>query len=194
MNLIIASNNKHKVEEISTILAGKFESIKSLAEAEIVCDPDETGTTFLENALIKAAAVGKLCDCAVLSDDTGLCVDALGGKPGIFSARYAATTESGAHNDEANRKKLLQDLCGVIDRSAHFECVVVLRYPNGKLLSATGRVNGRILTEERGENGFGYDSLFFADDLQKTFAEANSDEKNSVSHRGRALSALLKML
>lgn len=194
MNLIIASNNKHKVEEISTILAGKFESIKSLAEANIVCDPDETGATFFENALIKANAVGKLCDCAVLSDDTGLCVDALQGKPGIFSARYAATGECDAHDDSANRKKLLRDLLGETNRTAHFECVVVLRYPNGKLLSASGRVNGRILTEEHGENGFGYDSLFFADDLQKTFAEANADEKNSVSHRGRALAALLKML
>lgn len=194
MNLIIASNNKHKVEEISTILAGKFDSIKSLAEANIVCDPDESGATFLENALIKANAVGKLCNCAVLADDTGLCVDALGGKPGIFSARYAATAECGAHDDAANRKKLLQDLRGAQNRSAHFECVVVLRYPNGKLLSATGKVNGRILTEEHGTNGFGYDSLFFADDLQKTFAEADSHEKNAVSHRGRALAALLKML
>ncbi|MGN1040861.1 MAG: RdgB/HAM1 family non-canonical purine NTP pyrophosphatase [Candidatus Fimimonas sp.] len=190
MKLIIASNNKHKVEEISTILQGKFEEIVPLAQTGIVCDPEENGATFLENAIIKATEIGKLCDCCVLADDTGLCVDALNGEPGVFSARYA----SNCHDDAANRRKLLQNLHGVQNRSAHFECVVVLRYPNGKLVSASGRVDGRILEQELGENGFGYDSLFFSNELGKTFAQATSAEKNAISHRGRALHALLEML
>lgn len=189
MHLVIASNNKHKIEEIRAILDGKFECIKSLAQAGIVCDPDENGATFLENATIKADAVGSLCGCAVLADDTGLCVDALDGKPGIYSARYAA--ENGvAHDDRLNRQKLLKEMHGKTNRSAHFECAVVLRYPDGRTVSATGRVNGRILTEERGEHGFGYDSLFFCTELGKTFAEATETEKNALSHRGRALKAL----
>ncbi len=192
MKLIIASNNKHKIEEISAILQDKFE-IKSLEQSGIKCDPEETGATFWENALIKANAVGKLCDSCVLADDTGLCVDALNGAPGVFSARYAETSNDG-HDDAANRRKLLAQMQGVTDRSAHFECVVVLRYPDGKTIAASGRVDGRILEHESGKNGFGYDSLFFSNELGKTFAEASAEEKNSISHRGRALHALLEML
>lgn len=190
MELIIASNNQHKIDEIKTILKDKFSAIYSLAEAGIVCDPEENGKTFLENALIKAHAVAQHTTLAVLADDTGLCVDALGGEPGVFSARYA---EDG-HDDKANRKKLLQKLQGATSRKAHFECAVVLRYPNGKTLCVSGRVEGKILAQEQGENGFGYDSLFFCTELGKTFAEASAQEKNSVSHRGRALQNLSTLL
>lgn len=163
----------------------------SLAEANVQCDPEENGKTFEENALIKAKAVSALTNLAVLADDTGLCVDSLGGEPGVHSARYA--TESG-HNDKANRQKLLKNLIGTTNRAAHFECAVVVLYPDGRTIVTNGRVDGKILEQERGQNGFGYDSLFFATELGKTFAEATEQEKNAVSHRGRALEKLLALL
>ena len=186
MNLLIASNNKHKIEEIKTILNGKFEQIFCLADLGIQCDPEETGVTFAENALIKAKAVGKRTDFAVLADDTGLCVDALGGQPGVNSARYA-----GNHDNVANRKKLLAELRGITNRAAHFESAVVLLYPDGTTVCASGRVDGFILEQEDGTNGFGYDSLFFCTELNKSFGVATAEEKNAISHRGRALQALL---
>lgn len=186
MNLIIASNNEHKIREIKTILQGRFDQILSLKEANIVCDPEENGKTFLENALIKANEIARHTDCAVLADDTGLCVDALGGKPGVNSARYA-----GDHDNAKNRAKLLNELSGIDNRSAHFSTAVVLRYPNGVTVTAEGIVDGRILEQEDGENGFGYDSLFFCTELNKSFGTASEQEKNSVSHRARALKNLL---
>ena len=186
MNLLIASNNKHKIEEIREILAGKFENIFCLADLGIVCDPEETGKTFLENATIKANAVGNIANMAVLADDTGLCVDALGGKPGVNSARYA-----GNHDNAANRRKLLAELAGIKNRAAHFESAVVLLYPDGTTVHACGRVDGYILEQEDGTNGFGYDSLFFCTELNKSFGVATAEEKNALSHRGRALQALL---
>lgn len=189
MELLIASNNKHKIEEIKTILQDKFHRIFSLEELGIQCDPEENGKTFLENALIKANAIRKYTGLPILADDTGLCVDALGGLPGIRSARYA-----GNHNHEENRRKLLNDLCGETDRTAHFETVVVLLYPNGESVAASGKVYGRILEQEDGTNDFGYDSIFFCDELNKSFGTATADEKNSVSHRGRALQNLLEKL
>lgn len=196
MKLLIASNNQHKIEEIKSILAEKFEEIESLQDLGLVCDPEEKGATFEENALIKATAVAKLApSIAVLADDTGLCVDALGGLPGVFSARFAANeTNSQGHDNAANRQKLLRKLNGETNRTAHFECAVVLLYPNGETLVAKGKEGGRILQEEVGENGFGYDSLFFCNELGKTFAQATADEKNKVSHRGKALQNLLKQL
>lgn len=189
MRLLIASNNQHKIDEIKQILGEKFHSVLSLKEAGIECDPDENGQTFEENALIKLNAIGNIPDTAVLADDTGLCVDALDGAPGVHSARFA-----GNHDHAANRAKLLSELADKTDRSAHFSTVVVLRLPDGKILSAEGRVDGKILPHEVGTNGFGYDSLFFCNDLGKSFAEATPEEKNAVSHRGRALANLVKML
>ena len=186
MKLLIASNNKHKIEEIQTILRGKFEEILSLADLGIECDPEETGQTFLENAMIKAKAVGAQPNTAVLADDTGLCVDALGGAPGVNSARYASD-----HDSAANRRKLLNELNGKTNRAAHFESAVVLLYPDGTTICASGRVDGYILEQEDGTNGFGYDSLFFSTELNKSFGVATAQEKNAISHRGRALQALL---
>ena len=189
MKLLIASNNQHKIEEIKAVLNGKFEEITTLADEKIVCDPEENGETFLENALIKARAIAEHTDKAVLADDTGLCVNALGGRPGVYSARYA-----GQHDSAANRRRLLSELKNATDRSAYFKTVVVLLYPNGKFITGEGEVHGRIIEEEQGENGFGYDCIFYSDELNKTFAQASTAEKLTVSHRSRALKDLLNKL
>lgn len=189
MKLLIASNNQHKIDEIKQILGNKFEQILSLSEAGIVCDPEENGKTFLDNALIKVRAVAKLTDMPVLGDDTGLCVDALNGAPGVHSARFA-----GDHDNAKNRAKLLYELQDETNRKAHFSTAVALLYPDGRLVTAEGRVDGEILHTEVGANGFGYDSLFYCSEIGKTFAEATAEEKNAVSHRGRALQKLAEKL
>lgn len=188
---VLASNNKHKIEEFKRMFPDK--DIVSMAEVGFVDEIDENGKTFLENSLIKARAVSKYLKkkgivANVIADDSGLCVDALGGAPGIHSARYAKE-----HDDRANRRKLLDNLHGESNRSAHFVCVIVKVFPNGTYVSVEGKTFGKILEKEVGENGFGYDPLFFSDDLKKTFAEATGDEKNSVSHRGRAIEKLKEL-
>lgn len=190
MKLAIATNNQHKLQEIRAILGDSFDELLSLKDLGIDVDVEETGTTLEENALIKARAILALSGIATLADDTGLMVDALNGAPGVYSARYAGEE----HNDAKNRALLLKNLDGVKDRSAHFATVIALCYPDGKTLTASGRVNGEILLSERGTEGFGYDSLFFSTELGKTFAEATQAEKNSVSHRGRALRAMLELV
>ncbi len=190
MKLAIATNNQHKLQEIRAILGDSFEELLSLKDLGIDVDVEETGTTLEENALIKSRAILALSGIATLADDTGLMVDALNGAPGVYSARYAGEE----HNDAKNRALLLKNLDGVKDRSAHFATVIALCYPDGKTLTASGRVNGEILLSERGTEGFGYDSLFFSTELGKTFAEATQAEKNSVSHRGRALRAMLELV
>ena len=190
MKLAIATNNQHKLQEIRAILGDSFEELLSLKDLGIDVDVEETGTTLEENALIKARAILALSGIATLADDTGLMVDALNGAPGVYSARYAGEE----HNDAKNRSLLLKNLNGVKDRSAHFATVIALCYPDGKTLTASGRVTGEILLSERGTEGFGYDSLFFSTELGKTFAEATQAEKNSVSHRGRALRAMLELV
>lgn len=190
MKLAIATNNQHKLQEIRAILGDSFEELLSLKDLGIDVDVEETGTTLEENAIIKARAILALSGIATLADDTGLMVDALNGAPGVYSARYAGEE----HNDAKNRALLLKNLDGVKDRSAHFATVIALCYPDGKTLTASGRVNGEILLSERGTEGFGYDSLFFSTELSKTFAEATQAEKNSVSHRGRALRAMLELV
>ncbi|MBR7186715.1 MAG: RdgB/HAM1 family non-canonical purine NTP pyrophosphatase [Clostridia bacterium] len=186
MRLVAATGNAHKVKEIRKILKGY--EILTAAEAGFFEDVEETGTTFLENALIKARAVCSATKLPALADDSGLCVDALGGEPGVYSARY-----SGGGSKE-NRALLLKNLQGVKDRRANFCCAVALVFPDGRELTAEGRSYGEILTKERGNGGFGYDPLFFSDDLNKTFSEATEEEKNAVSHRGLALRALEKLL
>lgn len=189
MKLLIASNNQHKIEEIKAVLDGKFEEITTLSDENIVCDPEENGETFHENALIKAKAVAKHTDKVVLADDTGLCVTSLNGRPGVNSARYAAN-----HDSLANRRKLLSELENTTDRSAYFKTVVVLLYPDDKVVTGEGEVHGHIIEAEQGTNGFGYDSIFYSDELNKTFAEASTAEKLTVSHRSRALRDLLNKL
>ena len=186
MKIVAATGNAHKLREIREILPA-FEII-SLSEAGFSGEIEETGNSFLENALLKARTVAHALQLPALADDSGLCVDALGGAPGIFSARYSGG------GDKENRALLLKNLEGKTDRSAHFTCAVALVFPEGRELTAEGKTYGRILGKERGENGFGYDPLFYSEELKKSFAEATEEEKNAVSHRGRALGALRRML
>lgn len=184
--IVAATGNEHKLKEIREILKGF--TVISAKEAGFFGEVEETGSTFLENAFLKARAVVESTGRAALADDSGLTVDALGGAPGIYSARY-----SGGDSAE-NRKLLLKNMKGKTERGASFVCAVALVFPDGREYSSIGKTYGTITEEERGENGFGYDSLFLSSDLNKTFAEASDEEKNSVSHRGRALQGLLDSL
>lgn len=190
MKLAIATNNAHKLSEIRAILGNSFDELLSLKQLDIDIDIEETGTTLKENAILKTETICKLCGMPTLADDTGLMVDALNGAPGVYSARYAGE----AHNDKNNRALLLKNLDGIQDRSAHFETVIAICYPDGNIITSTGRVDGHILFNECGSEGFGYDSLFYSTELGKSFAQATPEEKNSVSHRGRALRAMLAKL
>lgn len=185
--LVLASGNKGKIAEIGEMLP-EF-SVIGYKDAGLDFEIEETGATFYENALIKAKAVSEALGLPALADDSGLCVNALGGAPGIFSARFA-----GDGNDEHNIDKLLKELDGVKDRLAKFVCSLVLYYPDGKIISAEGETNGEILFERAGKNGFGYDPIFYSADLKKSLGEASSKEKNSVSHRSRALKNLKEKL
>lgn len=191
MKLIVATNNAHKLKEIKSILGGEFEEILSLKEAGAELKAEENGSTFEENAIIKARGVGA-SSMAVLADDSGLCVEVLGGAPGVKSARYASEGEENA-DDASNRRKLLKEMEGKEERKAKFVCAVAL-VSGEELYTAEGETEGRILTDEKGERGFGYDSIFYSDELGKSFGEAEEEEKNGVSHRGRALKKLLEKL
>ncbi len=190
MKLIIASNNAHKIYEIKQILSGKFEEILSLREAGVDHETVEDGKTFAENALKKAREIAEITGCAALADDSGLCVNALDGAPGIYSARYAGgCSEHSA--DEENNALLLKNLAGKADRSAYFICTVALVYPDGRELLSEGFMHGKIIESPRGINGFGYDPLFLPDGESRTAAELSDEEKNAISHRGNALKNLL---
>lgn len=187
MELIIASNNQHKLEEIKAILGGKFDKILSLREAGIEHETVEDGQSFMENALKKAREIAEISGKCALADDSGLCVDALDGAPGIYSARF-----SGVHGDDAaNNRLLLQKLEGVTDRSAHFTSAVALVWPDGHHLEAEGYLHGVIGLEPKGSNGFGYDPLLFIPERGMTAAQLSAEEKNSISHRYNALQNLL---
>ncbi|SKA79771.1 XTP/dITP diphosphohydrolase [Clostridium sp. USBA 49] len=191
--LIIASNNEHKIKEIKAILSEFPIDIISLKEAGINIDIEEDGTTFIENAYKKASEIFKIKkDCMVLSDDSGLSVDALGGAPGVYSARFA-----GEHgNDEKNNKKLLSLLKGKSfdERKAKFISAIVLIIDENTVIKVQGEVEGYIKEEPAGEKGFGYDPLFYFPKLNKTFAQMSEEEKNSVSHRAKALRKLQEEL
>ena len=190
MKLIIASNNKHKISEIKSILSGKFEEILSLSEAGISHETVEDGDTFIANALKKAREISAISGAAVLADDSGLCVNALSGAPGIYSARYSG---EGA-TDEKNNALLLKNLAPHTDRSAYFICTIALVYPDGREVTSEGRVYGEIIEERRGAHGFGYDPIFLVRGDTRTLAEMTDDEKNAISHRSVALANLLKIL
>lgn len=186
MKVVAATGNAHKLKEMRAIFPAW--EIVAEGDAGFFGEVEETGGTFAENALIKARAVCAGTGLPALADDSGLCVGALGGAPGVRSARYSGG------DDAANRALLIKNLSGAADRSAYFCCAVALVFPDGRTLTAEGKTYGSIAAEERGAGGFGYDSLFISDDLGKTFAEASEAEKNAVSHRGRALAALEKLL
>ena len=190
MKLIIASNNKHKVYEIKKILGNKFSEILSQREAGIEHETVEDGTTFLENAAKKAREIAEISGCAALADDSGICVHALGGAPGIYSARY-----SGGHgNDEDNNNLVLKNLEDKEDKSAHYTCAMALVYPDGREVTAEGYMYGSITKDRRGDRGFGYDPIFVPDGESRTVAEMTDEEKNEISHRANALKLLLAKL
>ena len=188
--MILASNNAHKLDEFRAIFADM--GIEIIPQSAAGCDfeVDETGETFEENAYLKAIAVTRATGQPAVADDSGLMVDALGGAPGVYSSRY-----SGCHGDDrANRLLLLKNMEGQTDRRAYFQSAVALVCPDGRKTVAQGRTYGKILYEETGENGFGYDCIFESDDLGKSFGIASAEEKNAVSHRFRALQSLAEKL
>ena len=190
MKLIIASNNAHKLTEMKAILAPFFDDVQSMREAGIEHETVEDGKTFMENAVKKARELAEISGCCAIADDSGLCVDALGGAPGVYSARY-----SGVHGDDkANNRKLLKELEGTNDRGAHYTCAIALVWPDGRLLTAEDYLNGEIAHDERGSNGFGYDPLFLLPERGLRTAEISPEEKNRISHRGKALRQLVEKL
>ncbi|MGC6457517.1 MAG: RdgB/HAM1 family non-canonical purine NTP pyrophosphatase [Akkermansiaceae bacterium] len=186
--VVVATRNAHKVEEIRAILK-EFE-IRDLSVIENPPLVEETGITFLENATLKALSISRLTDDLVLSDDSGLEVDALDGGPGVYSSRYAG--EEG--NDALNNAKLLRELEKTSNRQARFRCVMVLARQGEPLADFSGAVEGTILPDRQGEGGFGYDPLFVPDGFQESFAELGEEVKNSLSHRARALSQVAQWL
>lgn len=187
--IVVATNNNNKLKEIRSILGDRFELL-SMADAGVFEEIEENGSSFLENALIKASFVSKKTGLTALADDSGLCVHALKGAPGIFSARYSGENA----NDERNNKLLLENLKDENNRAAHFHCCAALCQNDGSYIYAEGKAEGEILRQIKGSGGFGYDPLFYSFDLKKTFAEADFDEKNKVSHRYRALLVLREKL
>ena len=188
MKLIIASNNKHKVYEIKKILQDKFEEILSLKEAGISHETVEDGNTFMENARKKAKEICDISGCAALADDSGICVDALFGAPGIYSARFSGGS------DLDNNKFLIEKLKGEENRKAHYTCAICLCYPDGRTVEALGYMYGKVVDEARGTHGFGYDPHFVPDGYSLTVAELSDEEKNRISHRADALKKLLEKL
>lgn len=189
--IVLASNNKHKIKEFNEILGVEILTLDDIGYLEEI---EETGTTFLENSLIKASTISAYLkenglDYDVLADDSGLCCEDLNGAPGIYSARYA-----GEHgNSKANRDKIIEELKGK-DKTAYFNSTIVLYHIDGTYEYKEGKTYGKIIEEERGDTSFGYDCIFLSDDLGKTFGEASSEEKNSVSHRFRALEQIKELL
>lgn len=191
MKIIIATHNKHKLQEMSRILSPMgYEVVTDLDLGIELSDVEENGETFLDNARIKAEAGCKESGYPCIADDSGLCVDALDGAPGVYSARY-----SGVHgDDEGNNRKLLAELEGIPTekRTACFACAICVSFPDGSEVTATGKCEGYIGYEKRGTNGFGYDPLFMVGD--RSLAEMTAEEKDAISHRGNALKELQKIL
>lgn len=192
MNFVLASQNKHKAKEIESILGGNF-SIITMDETEAKgIDIEENGETFEENALIKARTVAKITKLPTIADDSGICVEYLNGKPGVRTARFAGENAT----DDENIDKLLGELEGVSadKRGAYFACSIAVVFPNGEEKTFFGKCDGRILTERHGENGFGYDPIFFVPEYNCSMAELSPEVKNSISHRSLALSEMMKGL
>ena len=188
MKIVFATNNAHKLGEVRQVVGEEFE-IVSLRECGIVEDIPENEPTLEGNALAKARYIYNRTGLDCFADDTGLEVDALGGEPGVRSARYATD----GHDDEANKRLLLERLQGAEDRAAQFRTAVALII-GGKEYLFEGIVRGEIASEERGEGGFGYDPLFFPEGSELTFAQMSGEEKNAISHRGRAVRKLAEFL
>jgi len=183
MKLVLASQNQKKIKEMDEILSQLGVEVCSQAEAGVNLDVEETGTTFEENSLLKAHAVMEASGMPAIADDSGLCVDCLGGAPGVYSARYGGE----GLNDTARYKLLLENMRGQMPRTAKFVSVITCCFPNGDVITARGECPGTIAFAPMGEGGFGYDPVFFIPGLKKTFAQLTAEEKNAISHRGKAL-------
>lgn len=194
MQIIAATNNKNKLQEIREILSHIGCEVFSLNDMGIHTDIEETGTTFKENALIKAREICKMTGQISIADDSGLEVNALNGEPGVYSARYAGI--DGEEKDIANNKKLLEKMKNIPEdeRQARFCSVIAIVFPDGREVTAKGYIDGKIGFEERGNGGFGYDPLFIIEAMDKTMAELTLEEKNKISHRANALKKMKEKL
>ena len=187
--LVIATRNAHKTREIREMIGDRYE-VRDVSDFEALPEVAETGTTFVENATLKAVAISREVEGLVLADDSGLEVDALGGAPGVWSSSYGG--EEGNH--ALNNARLLKEMAGREARTARFRCVMVLAEKGAVLASFEGTVEGRLLEEPRGEGGFGYDPMFAPQGFEQSFAELGSAVKNEMSHRGRALAKVVTWL
>ena len=183
MRFVLATHNPGKLREMGEILKDFGIEVGSPKDLGITVDVEETGSTFAENAMLKAKAICKAADLPAIADDSGLCVDALGGAPGVYSARYGGE----GLDDKGRYMLLLSSLRGAPTRAAHFACAVACAFPNGDTLTAEGRCDGSIAYAPLGEGGFGYDPVFLLPGSGKTFGQLTQEEKSAVSHRGRAL-------
>ena len=183
MKLVLASKNKKKLNELEAILSGMGIEVCLQSDVGIDLDVEETGTTFEENSLLKAKAVMEASGLPAIADDSGLCVDCLNGAPGVYSARYGGE----GLDDEGRYRLLLENMRGLGARTAKFVSVITCCFPNGDVITARGECPGTIAYAPMGEGGFGYDPVFFIPGLKKTFAQLSAEEKNSISHRGKAL-------
>lgn len=190
--LLLATTNNHKLSEFCTIFQGLPFDLRSLRDVQLDLDVEETGTTFAENALLKARAYAQAANMLALADDSGLEIDALGGAPGIYSARFAGRETSYSERFQLILARL-QDI-PVSQRTARFRCAIALAEPSGYTRVVEGTIEGLIAENPRGENGFGYDPIFFVPEFGKTAAEMVPEEKNRISHRGRAAEAARRLL
>ena len=192
MDVVLATRNEGKVREFLKLLAGLDLNILSLSAFPEIGDIEESGTTFEANALLKAKAVSSITGLIAIADDSGLEVDALGGRPGVYSARYAGEAAS----DRENYMKLLEEMKDVpeADRGAAFVCTIAVCTPSGESITAAGRCKGEIASEPEGEGGFGYDPVFYLPDLNCSMASISKATKNKISHRGKAVKELIKVL
>ena len=184
MKFVLASQNKGKLAEMQSILGKMGVDVVLQSDIDIKVEVEETGSTFAENAMLKARAVMLASGLPAIADDSGLCVDWLNGAPGIYSARYGGTE---AKNDIERYQLLLRNMHGAMNRAAHFHTDIVACFPNGDVLNAAGDCHGTIAYAPQGDGGFGYDPIFFVPELRKTFGQLTPEEKNKISHRGKAL-------
>ena len=190
MKFILATHNPGKLREMAAILSQYGVEVVSPADVGITVDVEETGTTFAENAMLKAKAICAAADLPAIADESGLCVDALNGGPGVYSARYGGE----GLDDKGRYTLLLQNMRGQTTRAAHYACAIACAFPNGDELTAEGRCDGTIAFAPMGEGGFGDDPVFFVPEKAKTFGQLTAEEKSAISHRGKALKAFSEKL
>ena len=190
MKYVLATHNPGKLKEMGAILARFGVEVVSPKDLGLTVDVEETGTTFAENAMLKAKAICAAAQLPAIADDSGLCVDALNGGPGVYSARYGGE----GLDDRGRYMLLLNNMRGQTTRAAHFACAIACAFPNGDTLTAEGRCDGTIAFAPMGEGGFGYDPVFFVPEKAKTFGQLTAEEKSNISHRGKALKSFAEKL